>query len=298
MHQSVLVKEVIESLNLKPGKFIIDGTINGGGHSREILKRISPKGLLLGIDLDGEIIKETRDIIIEESKKLNSKVIIMKENYSNLADILKNNNLGLADGLLLDLGFSFWHLDKSGRGFSFLKDEPLSMKYDYDNKGKIVKDFLNQATSNQIYEVIKKYGEEKFALRIAKKIIEFRKNKTIKTTKDLVDIINNAVPKFYKYQRLNPATKTFQALRIYINNELENLKMVLENLKNIVKKGGRVAIISFHSLEDRLVKNYFKKMEKNNEIKILTKKPIIPTKEEILANPKSRSAKLRVGLIL
>lgn len=296
MHEPVLLKEVINSLNLTSGKFIIDGTINGGGHSKEILKKISPDGILLGIDLDKEIIELTKKNILDQANKLKSKVIIMQENYCNLVDILKDKKLGLADGLLLDLGFSSWHLEQSIRGFSFLKEEPLIMTY--KNEGRTVKDFLNQAGLNEIYEVIKKYGEEKFAFRIAKKIIDFRKNKTIKTTKDIVEIINIAVPKFYQHQRLNPATKTFQALRIYINNELENLKKVLENLKNIVKKDGRVAIISFHSLEDRLVKNYFKKMKNNGEMKILTNKPIVPTKMEILNNPKSRSAKLRVGIIL
>lgn len=296
MHEPVLLKEVISSLNLTPGKFIIDGTINGGGHSKEILKKISPNGILLGIDLDKEIIESTKEIILNQGIKLKSKVIIMQENYCNLVEILKDKKLGLADGLLLDLGFSSWHLEQSVRGFSFLKEEPLIMTY--KNEGRTVKDFLNQAGLNEIYEVIKKYGEERFAFRIAKKIIEFRKKKTIKTTKDLVEIINSAVPKFYQHQRLNPATKTFQALRIYINNELENLKKVLDGLKNIVKKNGRVAIISFHSLEDRLVKNYFKKMQDNGEMKILTSKPIVPTKIEILNNPKSRSAKLRVGIIL
>ncbi|MCX7589596.1 MAG: 16S rRNA (cytosine(1402)-N(4))-methyltransferase RsmH [bacterium] len=296
MHEPVLLKETIENLNLKPGKFIIDGTINGGGHSKEILKKISPNGMLLGIDLDQEIVDLTRKELENHGRLLKSKVIIMNGNYADLSQILEKENLGLADGLLLDLGFSSWHIDNSNRGFSFLKDEPLIMSY--KNSGKTVKDFLNQASLDEIYQVIKKYGEERYAFRIAKRITEQRKIKTIKTTKDLVNIINQVVPKFYKYQKLHPATKTFQALRIYINNELENLKNVLEDLKKIVKKGGRVLIISFHSLEDRLVKNYFKKMEEDNEIKILTKKPITPTQNEILNNPKSRSAKLRVGLIL
>lgn len=296
MHEPVLLKETIENLNLEPGKFIVDGTVNGGGHSKEILKKISPNGMLLGIDLDEEIVDLTRKELENYGHLLKSKVVIMQGNYSDISKILEKENLGLADGLLLDLGFSSWHIDNSKRGFSFLKDEPLIMNY--KNSGKTAKDFLNQANLDEIYQVIKKYGEERYAFRIAKKIIEQRKIKTIKTTRDLVNIINQAVPKFYKHQKLHPATKTFQALRIYINNELENLKNVLESLKKIVKRGGRVLIISFHSLEDRLVKNYFKKMEKNNEMKILTKKPIVPTQTEILINPKSRSAKLRVGLIL
>jgi 16S rRNA (cytosine1402-N4)-methyltransferase len=296
MHEPVLLKEAIDFLDLKPGKFIIDGTIDGGGHSSEIIKKISPNGILLGIDLDVEILKEAKKRIEKESRGLNVKIVLHNGNYTDLPEILKNKKIGLADGLLLDLGFSSWHLEESGRGFSFLKDEPLIMTY--KNQGMTARDFLNQANPEKIYEVIKIYGEERFSRQITKKIVEFRKKNTIRTTGDLRQIILEAIPKKYHYTKLNPAAKTFQALRIYLNQELENLKNVLENLEKILKKDGRVAIISFHSLEDRLVKNYFKKMQSENKLKILTKKPIIPTKEEILKNPKSRSAKLRVGIIL
>jgi 16S rRNA (cytosine1402-N4)-methyltransferase len=296
MHEPVLLKEAIDFLDLKPGKFIIDGTIDGGGHSSEIIKRINPNGILLGIDLDSEILKEAKKRIEKESGGLKVKIVLYNGNYADLPEILKNKKMGLADGVFLDLGFSSWHLEESGRGFSFLKDEPLIMTY--KNQGMTARDFLNQAHPKKIYEVIKIYGEEKFSRQITKKIVEFRKKNTIRTTGDLRQIILEAIPKKYQYQKLNPAAKTFQALRIYLNQELENLKTILENLEKILKKDGRVAVISFHSLEDRLVKNYFKKMQSENKLKILTKKPITPSYEEILKNPKSRSAKLRVGIIL
>ncbi|MGC8775861.1 MAG: 16S rRNA (cytosine(1402)-N(4))-methyltransferase RsmH [Minisyncoccia bacterium] len=296
MHEPVLLQEAIDFLDLKPGKFIIDGTVDGGGHSIEILKKISPGGMLLGVDLDKEVLQVAKSRILFENKKLKSKVILTVGNYADLPEILKNKKLDLADGLILDLGFSSWHLEESKRGFSFLRDEPLIMTY--QNKGMTAKDFLNQASLEKIYEVIKIYGEERFARKIAEKIIDFRKKETIRTTKDLREIILSVVPKKYHQQKLHPAAKTFQALRIYLNHELENLKKVLDDLNQIVKSNGRVAIISFHSLEDRLVKNYFKKMKQENKLIILTKKPIQPSYAEILKNPKSRSAKLRVGIIL
>ncbi|MGB9608951.1 MAG: 16S rRNA (cytosine(1402)-N(4))-methyltransferase RsmH [Minisyncoccia bacterium] len=296
MHEPVLLQEAIDFLDLKPGKFIIDGTVDGGGHSIEILKKISPGGMLLGVDLDKEVLQVAKSRILFENKKLKSKVILTVGNYADLPEILKNKKLDLADGFILDLGFSSWHLEESKRGFSFLRDEPLIMTY--QNKGMTAKDFLNQASLEKIYEVIKIYGEERFARKIAEKIIDFRKKETIRTTKDLREIILSVVPKKYHQQKLHPAAKTFQALRIYLNHELENLKKVLDDLNQIVKSNGRVAIISFHSLEDRLVKNYFKKMKQENKLIILTKKPIQPSYAEILKNPKSRSAKLRVGIIL
>lgn len=296
MHLPVLLKEVLNFLDLAPQKFIIDGTLNGGGHSKEILKNISPKGRLLGIEIDKDLLEQSKDEIQKLGKKLKSEVILVNDNYKNLPMILKQKKLGLADGLVLDLGFSSWHVDLSNKGFSFLKDEPLIMTYQNQNENAAL--FLNRASYKEIFEVLKNYGDEKYAHLIAKKIIEVRKKNKIKTTFDLVNIIKQAVPKNYFYKKIHPATKTFQALRIYLNQELENLKNVLLNLNQILKKGGRVVVISFHSGEDRLVKNIFKKMSQENKLKILTKKPITPTIEEIKFNPRSRSAKLRSAIIL
>jgi 16S rRNA (cytosine1402-N4)-methyltransferase len=296
MHLPVLLKEVLNFLDLAPQKFIIDGTLNGGGHSKEILKNISPKGRLLGIEIDKDLLEQSKDEIQKLGKKLKSEVILVNDNYKNLPMILKQKKLGLADGLVLDLGFSSWHVDLSNKGFSFLKDEPLIMTYQNQNENAAL--FLNRASYKEIFEVLKNYGDEKYAHLIAKKIIEVRKKNKIKTTFDLVNIIKQAVPKNYFYKKIHPATKTFQALRIYLNQELENLKNVLLNLNQILKKGGRVVVISFHSGEDRLVKNIFKKMSQENKLKILTKKSITPTIEEIKFNPRSRSAKLRSAIIL
>jgi 16S rRNA (cytosine1402-N4)-methyltransferase len=296
MHLPVLLKEVLNFLDLAPQKFIIDGTLNGGGHSKEILKNISPKGRLLGIEIDKDLLEQSKNEIQKLGKKLKSEVILVNDNYKNLPMILKQKKLGLADGLVLDLGFSSWHVDLSNKGFSFLKDEPLIMTYQNQNENAAL--FLNRASYKEIFEVLKNYGDEKYAHLIAKKIIEVRKKNKIKTTFDLVNIIKQAVPKNYFYKKIHPATKTFQALRIYLNQELENLKNVLLNLNQILKKGGRVVVISFHSGEDRLVKNIFKKMSQENKLKILTKKSITPTIEEIKFNPRSRSAKLRSAIIL
>lgn len=296
MHVPVLLKETIEFLDLKPKKFIIDGTLDGGGHSKEILKYISPGGLLLGVELDKELFKKTEKNIKKWNENFKNKIILVNDNYKNLPMILKEKQLGLADGLVLDLGFSTWHIKESSRGFSFLKDEPLIMTY--SNQNESAAQFLNMAPYKKIFDVLKIYGEERYAYLIAKEIVDSRKKNKIKTTQDLVKIIESSVPKSYLYKKIHPATKTFQALRIYLNKELENLENVLKNLNHIIKTGGRVVIISFHSGEDRIVKNYFKKLSRENKLKILTKKPITPTSGEIKLNPQSRSAKLRSAIIL
>lgn len=214
----------------------------------------------------------------------------MNANYADLPEILKENNLPKADGLLLDLGFSSAQLEKSGRGFSFLRNEILDMRYELKKGGLTAAEIINSLSEKELADVIFKYGEEGFARKIAKKIIEERKQKRILTTFDLV----NAVKKTVFGNKLPLAiTRTFQAVRIYVNKELENLESILKNLQKIVKPKGRVAIISFHSLEDRLVKNCFKKLAKEGKAEILTKKPIRPSEGEIKRNPRSRSAKLR-----
>lgn len=294
MHIPVLLKEAIEILNLEPGKFIIDGTIGDGGHSTEILKKISSNGTLLGIDWDEGSLEKVK----EKIDQAECRTIFINDNYANLPEILKKQNLGKADGLILDLGFSSTLLEESGRGFSFQKDEPLDMRYNGSDKIKTVAEVINKFSEKELADIIYKYSGERFSRRIARKIIETRKNKKIKTTFELVEIIKSAVPRNYEKNRLNPATRTFQALRIYINNELNNLSKVLNNLTSILKPQGRIVVISFHSLEDRIVKQEFKFLEKEGELKILTKKPIEPGEEEIKINPRASSAKLRASQIL
>jgi len=294
-HIPVLSKEVIEILNPKPKEFIIDGTIGNGGHSVEILKKIGPKGKLLGVDWDkGAIERLNRDLKLQIYPNA-ANVILVNDNYANLPEILKEKKLEKADGLLLDLGFSSDQLETSGRGFSFLKDEPLDMRY---CTSQIITDInaatiLNSYSEKQLAKNFFQYGEERFSKRIAKKIIEERKKEPLKTTFDLVKIIKKAVPKNYEKGRIHPATRIFQALRIYVNNELGNLSKILSKLEDILKPKGRAVIISYHSLEDRIVKQQFKLLEKEGKAKILTKKPIRASEEEIRQNPRSRSAKLR-----
>jgi len=285
-HIPVLLHEVIEFLDLKPGKFVVDGTVNGGGHGAEILKRIQPGGTLLGIDWDGSLIEKLKKVF--QSGK---NVFLVHENYANLPDILKKQRLPKADGLLLDLGFSSEQIERSGRGFSFLKDEPLLMTYSDGEKP--VKDILRNLSEKELTDILFRYGEEKFAKRIARAIQTEEEKKPIETTADLERVIRDVVPVNYERGRINPSTRTFQALRIYANNELGNLENVLKNLAHIVKPGGRAVIISFHSLEDRLVKNCFREMERNNQAILLTKKPVTAFEEEARENPRSRSAKLR-----
>ena len=296
MHIPVLLKETLEFLDLKPGKFIIDGTVDGGGHSFEIIKKIGPNGKLLGLDWDKDMMSLAFKNLKKLAKENKVELILVNKNYAELKDVLKNKNLGLADGLLLDLGFSSLHIESSGKGFSFLRNEPLIMTYNVNSLPAY--EFLKRVQFKELSKILKNYGEERYAVQIAKKIIEKRKIKKIENTFDLVEIIKEAVPLKYLHQKIHPATKTFQALRIYLNKELENLKKVLSEIENIVLPGGKIVIISFHSLEDRIVKNFFKEMSKNKKLKILTKKPITPKYEEIKNNPKSRSAKLRSAVIL
>lgn len=271
-HTPVLLQEVLELLDPKPGQFFIDGTSGAGGHSAAIKEKIGESGNLLAIDWDKT-----------------------GENYADLAEILKQKNLGKSDGLLLDLGFSSEQLG-NGRGFSFQIDEPLLMTY--DPKMKPVKEILRDLSEQWLTDIIKNFGEERYAKEIAAAIKEaLHKKLPLETTGQLAAIIKAAVPKTYERGRINPATRTFQALRIYANHELENVEQVLKDLKEIVKPGGKVAIISFHSLEDRIVKNYFRDAGKAGTLKVITKKAVQATRSEASANPRSRSAKLRVAML-
>jgi len=286
VHIPVLLYEVIKFLNLEPGKFIVDGTVNGGGHAEEILKPLGVRGNFLGIDWD-------QDVLIGTRERLGAKrnVRLVQGNYAELPKILKEQKMPLADGLLLDLGFSSEQLEWRGRGFSFMKDEPLRMTYDTTRPS--AAEVLRQLSEQELTKIIYDFSNERFARRIAHAIKLAEREGKILTTGELAAVIEKAVPGNYEMRRLNPATRTFQALRIYVNDELGNLEKVLKSLTQIVAPGGRVVIISFHSLEDRLVKNNFKKLVQDKKAKLLTKKPITATREEIVENPRSRSAKLR-----
>ncbi len=291
MHIPVLLKETIKALDPKPGEFFIDGTFGGGGHAAAILEKIGPKGKLLAIDWDGEALKRAAG---EFGGRRN--VVLAQGNYADLPETLKRLKLPKADGALVDLGLSSEQLEKSGRGFSFLKDENLDMRYD-PSRGATAADVVNGLSKEELAGVIFKFGGERFSRKIAGAIVERRRKKRIETSGDLAGIVRGTLPKNYERGRIHPATRTFQALRIYVNGELANLERLLNGLGEILKSGGRVAVISFHSLEDGLVKKYFKKMEKEKKFLILTKKPVPPSPEERRANPRSRSAKLRAAAL-
>jgi 16S rRNA (cytosine1402-N4)-methyltransferase len=299
MHIPVLLNEVIQFLNPKPGDFIIDGTVDGGGHGAEIFSRIIPNGRLLGIDLDANLIEVANAKISAKLKgkesNIKNNLFLVQGNYADLPKILQKNKLPKADGLLLDLGFSSEQIE-SGRGFSFMKNEPLIMTYAKESQS--VYEILKSAPELELRNIIAKFGEEHFAGRIAKSIKEALRKESVKTTEELREVIEKSVPAGYRYGRIHPATRTFQALRIYANKELDNLGRVLEELPNILNPDGRAVVISFHSLEDRIVKNKFREMQKEGSLEIITKKPVQPSMEEIRYNPRSRSAKLRAATLL
>lgn len=285
-HAPVLLNEVIKLLDPKKGEFFIDGTFGGGGHARAILERIGSEGKLLVLDWDEKNIMRGKEALKTKN------AVWVNDNFARLPEILKEKKLPKADGLLLDLGFSSEQLSGSGRGFSFLENEPLLMTYSRNSAP--VSEILAAISEPDLAEIIKTFGEERYAQSISRAIVARRKQKPIETSGDLAEIIRNAVPGNYERGRIHPATRTFQALRIYANRELENLEAVLKNITQIVKSGGRAAIISFHSLEDRLVKNYFKDLAKENRAEIITKKPLAASFGERRENPRSRSAKLRI----
>lgn len=285
-HVPVLLDEVISLLNLRPGMFVIDGTVDGGGHSAEMLDRIGPSGRLLGLDWD--------EVLLEECcGRLGARenVILLHGNYADLPEILQREGLPKAHALLLDLGFSSEQLVDSGKGFSFSADEPLLLTYSKDRTP--AHEVLRGMREKEIARMLFDLGEERFGHKIAKAIVERQRQSPIRTTKDLAETVKDAVPPSYERGRIHPATRTFQALRIYVNDELGNLRRILENLDRVLQAGGRAAVISFHSLEDRIVKNAFRDMAAARTLEVLTKKPIVASEEEARSNPRSRSAKLR-----
>jgi 16S rRNA (cytosine1402-N4)-methyltransferase len=290
-HTPVLKKEVIKYLNPKRNENFIDCTFGEGGHTIEILKRTKPKGKVLAIEIDPDLYKNGKKL----ERKFKGRLILKNENFSKIKEIVKQEKFENAKGVLFDLGMCSWHLEKSKRGFSFKREEPLIMRFDKDLKELLARDVVNFFSEKEIERILKNFGQERFAKRIAKEIIEERKKKKIETTSQLVDAIRKAVPKWYQKKKIHFATKTFMALRIFVNKELENLEKGLGGGIDVLEKGGRMVVISFHSLEDRIVKNFFRKKAKKKLIRILTPKPVAPTKKEILSNPRSRSAKLRAA---
>ena len=302
-HVSVLLNECLEGLNIKENGIYVDGTLGGAGHSSEILKRLSKEGRLIGIDQDTDALKAAK-----ERLKDYSNVTFVHSNFSNIENVLNNLNIDGVDGILMDLGVSSYQLDEGERGFSYMKDAPLDMRMNRD------KDFsaynvVNEYSEEDLYRIIRDYGEEKFAKRIASFIVENRQEKNIETTLELVEIIKNAIPAKARREGPHPAKRTFQAIRIEVNSELSILNKTIEDGVEKLNKGGRMAIITFHSLEDRIVKNKFRDLAvscrcpkefpvcvcgEKAKVKIISRKAIEPTKEEVEINPRSRSAKLRV----
>ena len=301
MHTPVLLNEVLEYLDPKPGQKFIDATIDGGGHAKAIVERILPNGELLGIEWDGMLFDSLKSEI--QNSKFQKNIKLVNDSYVNLKNIAEENSFVGADGILLDLGISSWHTEGAGRGFSFQRDEELDMRYhavkfpisnsQFPNltAGKII----NQWSYDELAKILKEYGEERFAKNIAAHIVKNRKEKPIRTTFELVEVIKNSVPFWYRRGRIHFATRTFQAIRIAVNNELENIKSGLEQAIKVSRAGGRLAVISFHSLEDRIVKDFFRNQAGKGAVEIITKKPVGPNLVEIAANPRARSAKLRVA---
>lgn len=286
-HIPVLTKEVLEYLDPKPDENFIDGTVGNGGHANLLLEKTSPFGKLLGIDADVQQITNTR----HSTQKYSERIILINDSYAKLQEIAQTVRLKPIHGILLDLGYSSWHMAESGKGFSFLKNEPLDMRYGSSQLTAAI--IVNEYKEGQIEKIIKEYGEEKFARQIAKAIVRHRRGEKIESTFELKKIIEETVGQKYKGERIHCATRTFQALRIAVNGELENLEEVLPQAIEMLAPGGRLAVISFHSLEDRIVKHFFQQKEKEGIITILTKKPIMAGEDELLINSRSRSAKLR-----
>ena len=301
-HKPVLLKETIDGLNIKKDGIYVDGTLGGAGHSKEILKKLSPKGLLIGIDRDDDALKAAR-----ENLKQFENVKYIHGNHDEIKEILEELKIKEVDGILLDLGVSSYQIDEKKRGFSYLGNNELDMRMDKSQK-LTAKEIINKYSEEKLANIIYEYGEERFSRQIAKNICEYRKNKEIETTEELVKIIEKSLPSFSKKEG-HPAKRTFQAIRIEVNDEIKPLYNTIQNCINLLKSGGRLCVITFHSLEDRAVKNAYIDAQGKctcpkdlpycvcgaiSKGKIINKKPIIATKEEQEENSRSQSAKLRI----
>ena len=302
-HKSVLLDEVIESLNFKPDGYYVDGTLGGAGHALEVIKRLKG-GRLIGIDQDADAIKAATERLIDYKNR----VIIVRDNYVNIENILKREGIDKVDGIYVDLGVSSYQLDTADRGFTYRFDAPLDMRMDDRNELK-ASDIVNNYSEAELFHIIRDYGEDRFAKNIAKHIVEYRNKKKIETTFELVDIIKSAIPMKIQVTGGHPAKRTFQAIRIELNKELEVLKDSIDVMIELLKPGGRLSVITFHSLEDRIVKQAFKKAESpcvcpkkfpvcvcgnKSKGRVITRKAVLPSKEELEENSRAKSAKLRV----
>lgn len=304
-HKSVLFDECMEHLDIKPGGIYVDGTLGGGGHSSGICERLGSEGLLIGIDRDEDALAAAKERLAEyQCKKL-----FVQSNYSDIKDVLAENGIDGIDGALLDLGVSSFQLDNADRGFSYMQTAPLDMRMNRRD-GLTAYDVVNTYSRQELTDIIKKYGEEKWASRIATFITDRRKEKPIENTEELVEIIKAAIPAKARREGPHPAKRTFQAIRIEVNDELGQLKKAVGDFCDVLNPGGRLCIISFHSLEDRIVKDIFNERfdpcicpkdfpmcvcGRKPQIKKITKKPIVAGEDELEENPRARSAKLRVA---
>ncbi len=302
-HTSVLLKECIDGLKIKKNGIYVDGTLGGAGHSEEILKHLSSEGSLIGIDQDPSALKNA-----EEKLKNYSNFQAVHSNFHDIQNVLLDLSISGIDGLLLDLGVSSHQLDTPERGFSYMHDGELDMRMD-TTSALTASEVVNTYNEDELTKIIKDYGEDNWAKRIAKFIVEERKKKEISTSHELVEVIKKAIPAKARERGPHPAKRTFQAIRIEVNNELGIIKETIKSTVEVLNPVGRIVIITFHSLEDRIVKNTFKELAsscvcppefpvctcgKESEGKIITRKPVLPSKEEIDCNPRSRSAKLRI----
>lgn len=291
-HQSVLLNEILNGLNVKDNDVVVDMTLGGAGHLSAIAKTKAKNLTLIGIDADSLALSRAK----KRLGKTTHKIILANTYFDNLEKVLVENKIPKVDKVLFDLGLSSFELDDPKRGFSFKHDGPLKMTYaDKPEKHNLTAyDVVNDFSEENLASIIYGFGEEKFSRRIAKAIVTRRQEKPIETTKELADLIYASVPGFYQRGKIHPATKTFQAIRIAVNSELERLKIALNQAYEFLTPNGRIAVISFHSLEDRIVKRFFREKKDFDGADLITKKPITPTLEEIENNPRARSAKLRI----
>lgn len=303
-HKSVLLNETIDGLNIKPDGIYVDGTLGGGGHAYEVCRRLGEKGSIIGIDQDAAAIEAASARL----KDFGEKVTIVRSNYCDMKSKLHELGVDKVDGIVLDLGVSSYQLDTAERGFSYREDAPLDMRMDTRQK-MTARDIVNDYTEADLYRVIRDYGEDKFAKNIAKHIVQARAVKPVETTAELSEIIRASIPMKFQKKSGHPAKRTFQAIRIELNRELDVLRDSLDDMIDLLNPGGRLCIITFHSLEDRIVKSAFRKNEnpctcppdfpvcvcgKKSKGSIITKKPILPSEEELEYNSRSKSAKLRI----
>ena len=303
-HKSVLLEETVDSLEIKPDGIYVDGTLGGGGHASLVCSRLGDKGRLIGIDQDADAIKAAS----ERLAPFGGKVTIVRSNYENIASVLSELGIEKVDGIYLDLGVSSYQLETAERGFTYKVDAPLDMRMD-NRMDKTAKNIVNEYSEMELFRMIRDYGEDQFAKNIAKHIVRMRQEKPLETTFELVEAIKAAIPAKIRMNTGHPAKKTFQAIRIELNRELEVLENTLDDMIDLLAPGGRLCVITFHSLEDRIVKLKFKENEnpctcppqfpvcmcgKKSKGKVITRKPILPSEEELEVNSRSKSAKLRV----